>query len=366
MKKTIDYSLLVSVIAITLFGAYMILSATYYLDIFDESNNPLSSFINDFEKIALGFVVMVVAIFFNAKVIKKLSPILMLASIVFLVLTLALGKELNGAKRWLDVGAFMFATSELAKLAAILYFAKIFENIKKSTDHYQWALISVLIFGGTTTGLILIQPDLSTAFVYASIIGAMLLVAGGNIKHILMLVLIGGVLVSFVIISEPYRLARFKAFFTDDTELIGTQAQANQSLMAIAEGGVAGVGAGDAYQTKNAQSQAGSDMIFATVAETTGFIGSVSLIITYIFMLWRLTRIAISAESLYAALVTVGVLTMIGLQALIHLAYSTKLIPITGITLPFVSSGGTSIIILLGAIGIVLNFSSNPKGLGSR
>lgn len=366
MKKTIDYGLLVSVIAITLFGAYMVLSATYYLNIFDESNNPLSSFLNDFEKIAIGFAVMVVAIFFKAKLIKKLSPVLMLTSIVFLVLTLVFGRYINGARRWLDLGVFMFATSELAKFAAILYFAKIFENMNKSSDSYQWAWINMFIFGGVSAGLIAIQPDLSTAFIYCAIIGSMLFVAGAKLKHLIMLVLIGGMLVAAAVAAEPYRIDRFVAFFSENTELEGDEAQANQSLMAIAEGKSFGVGAGEAYQTKNAQSQAESDMIFATVAETTGFMGSVALITTYLFMLWRLTKIAVTSESKYASLVTTGVLTMIGLQAVVHLLYTTKLMPVTGIPLPFVSSGGTSIIILLGVVGVVLNFSSNPKGLGSR
>lgn len=362
-KNTIDYALLLITIAITFFGIYMVLSATFYSNIFDESNNPLISFLSDFKKLFVAIAFMIVAIFFNFKLIKKLSPFIMLASIVMLVLTLAIGPNINGSNRWLMFGDFSFATAEFAKLAAILYFARVLENIQKNDAEYQRSWINVIVFGGMTVVLIFVQPDLSTTFIYCLIIGMMLVTAGAKFKHLLLVVLIGSMLLAAAIYAEPYRRARIMGLLTEDTDLVGGSAQANQSLLSVAEGNIFGVGAGKAFQTKNAMSQAESDFIFATVAETTGFFGCVLLITAYTFMLWRIFRAALITDSKYASLIMIGVGTMVGFQALIHMLVNVKMIPVTGVTLPLVSSGGTSILILLTSIGLVLNLTAHPDGV---
>jgi|LGVF01.1.fsa_nt_gb cell division protein FtsW len=362
-KDTIDYALLLITIAITFFGIYMVLSATYYNSIFDESNSPLTSFISDFKKLFIALAAMVFFIFFKVKTLKKLSPFIMFASIVMLVLTKAIGPYINGSNRWLMFGSFSFATAEFAKLATILYFARVLENINKSYEHYQRAWLNILLFGGASAGLIMIQPDLSTTFVYCAIVGAMLLISGAKWKHLIILMLIGAMVMVGAVFSESYRFERLTGLQSEDTDMLGDEAQVNMSLMSIASGEVFGVGAGRAYQTKNAMSQAESDFIFATVAETTGFFGCVLLITGYVFMLWRIFRAAMLTDSKYAALVISAVGTMIGIQALIHMMVNTKIFPATGVTLPLVSSGGTSVLIILSSIGIVLNLTAHPDDI---
>ncbi|MCH4890220.1 hypothetical protein EZV73_21745 [Acidaminobacter sp. JC074] len=362
-KDTIDYALLLITIAITFFGIYMVLSATYYNSMFDESNSPLTSFLSDFRKLFIALGALVFFIFFKVKIIKKLSPAIMMGSILLLLLTKIIGPNLNGANRWLMIGSFSFATAEFAKLASILYFAKILENFTSSDRKYQNAWINILLFGGVSAFLIVIQPDLSSAIIYCLILGVMMFTAGAKFRHLVVLVLIGAMLIGVAIISTPYRLERITGLGSEHTDLTGDEAQANQALMSIAEGEVFGVGAGRAFQTKNAMSQAESDFIFATVAETTGFFGCVLLITGYMFMLWRIFRASLLTESRYASLVMTGVGTMIGVQALIHMLVNVKLFPVTGVTLPLVSSGGTSILILLSSLGIVLNLSAHPDGV---
>ncbi|MBN2795479.1 MAG: FtsW/RodA/SpoVE family cell cycle protein [Clostridia bacterium] len=363
VKKTIDYSLLVIVIAISLFGTYMILSATYYADIFDASNNPLISFIDAFKETAIGLVAMIVAIFIDMKFIKKMAPLLLFLTMGFLMATLFFGTSINGSTRWLRIGPISFAPSEIAKIVAILYFPRVLMHMKKSEEAYQKSWVNVMLFGGITAALIFLQKDLSTMFVYAVILGSLIFVSGAKWKHIIIVFLIGAMLVTAAIVKEPFRLERIRLMFSDDFTLEGDVAQANQSLMAIANGEIIGVGPGRAYQTKNGHSQSESDFIFSTVAETTGFLGSTLLILGYVLMLWRLARISVLSKSTYSALVTTGIMAMIGAQASIHLMVTTKLMPVTGITLPLVSSGGTSTVILLGSIGLALNLSSNPEGL---
>lgn len=364
LTNRIDYSLLVVVIIITFFGIYMILSATYYSNIFGVSNNPLIDFMSDLKKIAIGLAVMIVAIFFKAKLIKRFSPALMIVSIIFLILTLFIGKEINYAKRWIYFGSYSLATSELAKFASILYFAKILENMKKNAYHYKRAMLNVIVFASISIFLIVLQPDFSTAVLYGLILGTMLLVAGMKWKHIGILMLVGSILAASLIYIAPYRWKRFTETYTkSDFEYQGDVAQVNKSLLSIAEGKFFGVGPGKAYQTKNGIPQAESDFIFSTIAETTGFLGSILLISAYIFLLWRMYRIALLTTSFYASLVTVGFASMVGFQAVIQLLYTTKLLPVTGIPLPFISSGGTSTILMLAGVGIVLNFSSLPEGI---
>lgn len=363
LTTTIDYSLLIIVIIITFFGMYMVLSATFYSNIFDESSNPLLDFISDFKKIFIGLFAMIVAIYVKAKWIKKAAPLLMFISIALLILTLIIGTKINGATRWIYFGSSSFATSELAKIAAIFYFAGVFEHMTKSEKAYKRAWYNVIIFAGVSVILILVQPDYSTTIVYCLIVGAMMFVAGAKWKHLFLVLVIGGMLGTGLILAEPYRLERFAQLKSSDTDYIGDAAQANKSLLSIAEGGIFGVGPGRAYQTKNAIPQAESDFIFATIAETTGYLGSTILIGAYVFLLWRLVKISLASSSGYAALVSMGLTVMIGMQTSIHLLYTTKLFPVTGIPLPFISSGGTSTILLLASIGVVLNFSSNPEGI---
>lgn len=362
-KDTIDYALLLITIAITFFGIYMVLSATYYTSMFDESNSPLTSFLSDFKKLFVALGAMVFFIFFKVKTLKKLSPVIMIVSIVMLVLTKLIGPNLNGANRWLMFGSFSFATAEFAKLASILYFARILEDINKSYDHYQRAWLNIMLFGGVSAILIAWQPDLSTMIVYCMLLGVMLFVAGAKWRHLLVVVVIGLMIIIISIFNTPYRMERITGLGSEDTVMTGDEAQANKALMSIAAGQIRGVGAGKAYQTKTAMSQAESDFIFATVAETTGFIGCVLLITGYIFMLWRIFRVAILTDSKYASIVVTAVGAMIGFQALIHMLVNTKVFPVTGITLPLVSSGGTSVLILLSSLGIVLNLSAHPDGV---
>ncbi len=362
-KDTVDYALLLITIAITFFGIYMVLSATYYNSMFDESNSPLTSFLSDFKKLFIALGALVFFIFFKVKILKKMSPVIMLGSIILLLLTKIIGPNLNGANRWLMFGTFSFATAEFAKLASILYFARILECFTSSDSKYQSGWINVLLFGGISAVLILIQPDLSSTVIYCMILGVMLFTSGAKFRHLLILVVIGVMLIAGAILSTPYRVERLTGLGSEHTDLSGDEAQANQALMSIAEGEVFGVGAGRAFQTKNAMSQAESDFIFATVAETTGFFGCVLLITGYMFMLWRIFRAALLTESRYASLVIIGVGTMIGVQALIHMLVNVKLFPVTGVTLPLVSSGGTSILILLSSLGIVLNLTAHPDGV---
>lgn len=363
MKKVIDYPLFIITIALTFFGIFMILSATYYANINGISENPLVTFNGAVKEAAIGIAFMIFTMFFKAKWLKDLSPYLLLFSVGLLIATLFIGIERGSAKRWLAISTYSFATAEFAKVASIFYFARVLSKINNSDKAYKNAWINLGIFGSLSAFLILKQPDLGTTFVYCSIIGIMLFVSGAKIRHILILVLCGVLIFLIAIKTSGYRSYRLDLLLNNEITLEGGGAQATQSKLSIAEGELFGVGVGRAYQTKNAMSQSESDYIFANIAETTGFLGSVVLMFAYVFFLWRCIIIALKAETAYASLVVVGVVSMVMLQALLHLSVNVGFMPPTGMILPFISSGGTSVVMLLGSVGVVLNLSSNPQGL---
>ncbi len=363
MKKSIDYPLFIVTIALTFFGIYMILSSTYYSNIFDVSNNPLITFFSVLKEVGLGLVLMTLAIFFPLKWIKRMTPTIMILALILLIITLLIGGRTNGATRWIFIRGMSVSTAEIAKLASILFFAQAFSNMKKNKDQYFLVWKKAVVFAGITVLLIMKQPDISTAFIYCFIVGIMLFIAGAKLRHLFILVLTGLLIFYIAVISEDYRMDRFVTLSSESSELTGNAAQVNQSLMSIAEGGLLGVGPGQAYQSKNAMSQIESDFIFANIAETTGFIGSIFLMSAYVFFIWRCAVIALKSKTMYASLIASGVAGMVGAQAILHLLVTTKLGPPTGMTLPFISSGGTSVLILLISVGIVLNISMYGENL---
>lgn len=360
-SKTIDYSLLIITIAITLFGVYMVISATYYKNITSGEFHGMIDFLPTLKKIGIGVAMMVFCIFFKMKYIKKLSPLIMLIALVLLILTLVLGDELNGSSRWLRFGTFSFATAEFAKVAAILYFARILENINKSKKNYLYATVNIFLLTAVFSLLIIKQPDLSTTVVFAVVVITLLFSAGFRLKHLAILFLIAIIFGATAIILEPYRMARFDTLLSSDVDFTGNNAQPNQAQLSVASGEVFGLGAGNAYQTKNSMSQADSDFIFATVTEVTGFFGSTLLITGYMFMVFRIFKNAFLTTSRYGYLVMIAIGSMIAFQAMIHMYVNVKIFPVTGVTLPLVSAGGTSVMMLLASIGLVLNLSTHPE-----
>lgn len=365
MKKLIDYQLFLVTIALTFFGSYMILTATYYKNITSVSKNPLSTFLNSSKFIILGIIVMVIIIFIGHIVNKKISLMIMILSIALLFFTILQpdSAAINGAKRWIEIFDIQFTTSEVAKISSILFFGHVMSNINKSRNEYNRVWTIVMIFAGLSGLFIVLQPDTSTAFAYCMIIGSMLFISGAKFKHLALLIIIGALAFTIYTSRGGYTSERFDILHSDNTVLLGDSAQVNRSLMSIAEGGIFGVGARDAYQTKMAMPQADSDFIFASVVESTGLLGAVLLMSGYIFFIYRCIVIAMNAKDMYGTLVATGVATMIGTQAGIHILVATKTIPPTGMSLPFISTGGTSVIILLASVGFVLNISTHSKQL---
>ncbi len=313
----------------------------------------------------LGILAMIVMTNFDYRKLKKLSPMIMLGALVLLVAVLipGIGKSLNGARRWLNIPGVSLQPSELMKIAVIIFFAaKLSEEKEENLRKFKTGLMPYLILLGIIAVLMMLEPHFSGTIVILGVGVIMLLVAGVNIWHFVGLGSLGIPVVAYVIIKEPYRLKRIVSFLDPMSNKLDGGWQIVQSLYAIGSGGIFGLGLGLSRQKFLYIPEPQNDFIFAIVCEELGLIGAVIVMALFICLIWRGIKIALEAADAFGCLLTVGIIALIAVQMLINIAVVTSSVPVTGMPLPFFSAGGTSMTVLLAALGIVLNVSKYKKG----
>jgi cell division protein FtsW len=291
------------------------------------------------------------------------AKVLLIFCFVLLVLVLipGIGMVRNGSRSWIGVGAFSIQPSEFMKLAMIAFLAKFLsENQKKITSFKQGLLPSLtLVF--TAFGMIMLQPDLGTGTVMVGTCIAMIFVAGARISHFVGLGLLGIAGFAALVLSAPYRIKRITSFLNPWEDPLGSGFQMIQSLYAIGPGGLFGLGLGQSRQKFFYLPEPQTDFIFAILAEELGFIGGSLVLLLFSLLLWRGVRVALGAPDLYGSFLAIGIISMIAIQVMINIGVVTGLMPVTGITLPFLSYGGSSLTLMLMAIGVLLNISRYSK-----
>ncbi len=353
-KHAPDYWILIFAVALTAFGILMIQSASFY-----STMNSSGAYYYASKQLRNALVGLVALIFFwnfNYRNLQKAHIIVYVISFALLLLVLVAGTNIYGAQRWLVIAGFSIQPSDIAKLSIVLTLASIFSKDHKRITKMSYISLAVLL---TAVFLILImlQPNLSTTLCIAAIAVAMLFTAGLHWAYLAAAgagTVAGGVA---LILSAPYRMERLKAFWDPWADPLGSGYQLIQSLYAIGSGGLTGVGIGQSRQKYLYIPFAESDFIFAIVAEEIGFIGSILLFAAFMILIWRGILTAQRSRDPFAALVATGITCMIAIQTLINLCVVTGAIPPTGIPLPFISYGGTSLIIMLGSVGILMNIS---------
>lgn len=294
---------------------------------------------------------------------KKISFPIFAASIFALILVFipGIGNRIYGASRWIQLGSFSFQPSEMLKLSLILYLAAWLENrVERVKDFYE----GLLPFGAIValvSFLLIKQPDVGTLGVVILISMSIYFVSGARLSHI---ALMGGTGVFFLYLLvkfESYRMNRFLVFLHPELDPRGIGYQINQALLAIGSGGIFGVGLGHSLQKFNYLPEPVGDSIFAIVGEELGFFGASFLVVLFLVLAFYGLRVAKTAPDRFSRLVAVGIVSWIVFQAFINMAAISGLIPLTGIPLPFVSYGGTSILFLMAAMGILLNISKYSK-----
>ncbi|HWP49707.1 MAG TPA: putative lipid II flippase FtsW [Candidatus Limnocylindrales bacterium] len=285
-------------------------------------------------------------------------PFLTLA-FTLLVLTLfsSLGVVLNNARRWLSIGPVLFQPSEFAKLALILYFSHVLSKKQEKIKSFSKTFLPGLIILGLFFGLIFKQPDLGTSINLVIIILGLFFVAGIPLRYILGLFLIAGPGLGFLIWRVPYQRERLLAFLNPWKDSMDSGYQLIQSLIALGNGGISGVGLGQGHQKLFYLPEPYADFIFATIGEELGLLGSFLILGLFGILIWRGIRIALQAPDLFGMLMAIGLTLLIGTQFLINLGVVTGLLPTKGLPLPFISYGGSSLLVCSTSVGILLSIS---------
>jgi len=279
-------------------------------------------------------------------------------TIALLILVL-LGDKTLGARRWLTIAGFSLQPSELAKITYAAYISDVFLNPKTAFKEF-------LVASAVVMGLVMLQPDLGTTMVLGGVGMTIFWVAGAQLKQFLGLIGVGVMGVLGLIISSPYRLNRLTTFLNADADPLGTSYHVRQILLAVGSGGWFGLGLGQSRQKYAYLPEVAADSIFAVIAEELGFIGAGLLVVILTLFFIRGIRIAARAVNPYAKLFGTGLITSLAIQAFVNLAAMVAIVPLTGIPLPLISYGGSSLVVSLLAIGILLNISRDPQAYQQR
>ncbi|MGJ9381318.1 stage V sporulation protein E [Salipaludibacillus neizhouensis] len=309
--------------------------------------------------VALGFVSMFLMTQIDYWRWRDLSKAALWVCFLLLLIVLIPGVGLvrGGAQSWLGIGAFSIQPSEFMKLAMILFLASYISVNQKFIVTWKKGLIPTLALLFLAFGLIMLQPDLGTGAVMILTSVLMIFIAGARISHFVILGCIGIVGFIGLIASAPYRIQRITSFLNPWEDPLGGGFQIIQSLYAIAPGGLLGLGFGESRQKYFYLPEPQTDFIFAILTEELGFIGGGFVLICFAVLLWRGIRIALYAPDLFGTLFAAGITAMIAFQVMINVSVVIGLMPVTGITLPLMSYGGSSLTIMLTTIGILLNIS---------
>lgn len=355
-RKGIDPWLLSAAFALTVIGLIVIYDASI-VTAFRDFGDKFHFIKNQAVWAILGFISLTFFSFFNYHKLLKISRIFLFASIFALILVLIphVGTQILGARRWINIGSFTFQPSEFAKLAVVFYATYIiskFQTFKMTiADTFLVYFLPILI----VTALVIVQPDLGTALIFFAITIVIYFVGEAPIWHFLLTIPVAVLSAIIALFTHPYRLERIKAFIDPTYDPQGASYQINQIIIALSSGGFLGVGPGSSRSKFEFIPEVHSDAIFAVITEEVGFVGAVFLISLFLFLITRAIKIAQNAPDFDGRVLAGGLSALLAVQIILNLSAIVALIPLTGIPLPFISYGGSSLFVTLTAIGILTN-----------
>lgn len=313
--------------------------------------------------VLIGLAISGIFFVYDYKKLKNYGFAALVASFILLILVFipGLGADYGKAHNWINIFGFSLQPAEFVKLSFLIYLASWLELKKDKLSLWKESFIPFLFILGAIAALMLMQPDLGSFLIIAGMAFFVYFLAGCPWKHIIITLLAGLILVSAVVVLKSNKMERIDCYLHPSYDTQGTCYQVNQALIAVGSGGFFGLGFGESRQKSMYLPEVWSDSIFAVVAEEFGFLGSVILLLLYFALFYRGILIARRAPDFFGRLIAGGISFWIFFQAFINLGGAINLIPLTGVPLPFFSSGGTSIMILLTAIGILLNISRQQK-----
>lgn len=355
-----DYNLLFILIFLLCFGLVMLYSSSSYTaaNTYGDSAYFLKRQIRN---MLVGLVPMIILAVIDYRKWKKFGRMIYLISFTMCILVLipGVGVNHNGSSRWLGFGSLSFQPSELAKISVILFLAALLERMTKMIST-GWGLFKVFLVLLPLVGVVAYQ-NLSTAIIIFAIAVCMIFVASSKYMHFVVVGVAGVLLGVFFIAAAGYRVGRITAWLHPEEASSDDVYQTMQGLYAIGSGKLFGKGLGESIQKMGNVPENENDMIFSIICEELGLFGAVCVILLYILLLWRMMVIANNAADLYGALLVSGIMSHIAIQVILNIAVVTNSMPNTGVTLPFISYGGTSIVFLMAEMGLALSVSKGIR-----
>ena len=354
-----DFALTALVMMLVIFGVIMVFSASYYYAISKEGT-PYYYLIRDIIWAVVGTAAMMfMAVFDYHKTQKMAIPVLGVVIVLLLLVFTPLGVTINNATRWIGVGGATIMPGELAKPACILFVAAWLSHPRHSIRSFVRGVLPPLLVAGVAGVLIAMQPSTTTAATLIIIVFGMMFIAGMSWAYVGGAFGLAVAAFAALIVTDDsgYRMKRILSFTDPFADPQGTGYQVVQSLLALGSGGLTGVGLGKSMQKTLYLPEPQNDFILAIIGEELGFIGLLILLIVYLLLIWRCIHIALNAPDMFGTLLASGITIMLGVQVVLNVMIVTSLMPPTGISLPFVSWGGNSLLVFMGSMGVMLNIS---------
>ncbi len=360
IRKRIDPVIFFVSLGLVAFGVVMVFSASHILAL-DRYGDAFYFVKRHVIWAVLGFACMLVISQMDHQYLRKIAYPLLIASVIALLLVFApgIGKEAGGARRWLMLGPVSFQPAEAAKVGLVIFLAHFLALKGERLNHWLFGFLPPVGFAGIILVLMLIQPDLGTATLTAAVVGVMLYLAGARLPHLGVCALATGSVLAGMVVFAPWRMKRIFAFWDPFAAAKGTGYQLIQSLLAIARGGLPGLGLGEGKQKLFYLPEPHTDFIYAVVGEELGLIGALCVAAAFMILLWRGFQIAARCEDFFSALLAAGVAFLVTAQGFLNMAVATGLLPTTGIPLPLISLGGSSLVLTLISLGVLISIESS-------
>lgn len=362
MKKSkiklgsMDFVLVTVILLLVAIGVVMVFDASTYITGHAEKPDYTFFFRKQLLWVVISTIAMIVIQRIDYHKLKKYTGHIMILTTILLIAVFFF-PERNGAKRWISLGFASFQPSEIAKYAVVLFMARSMERKGERVKKFTEGILPYLLVSGFYAGLVLKEKNLSIASVIMFVTVIMMFCSGARLGQLFMLLPPLGVVGAYFIKSEAYRLKRFVSFLDPFKDKQNTGYQLSQSLLALGSGGILGVGFGKSRQKAGYLPEPQTDFIFAVIGEELGLVGCVFIIILFLILIWRGIKISMNSKDVYGNLLAIGITSVIGIQAIINIAVVTGSMPVTGVPLPFISYGGSSLLFNMMAMGVLLNIS---------
>ncbi|MCL2671262.1 MAG: putative lipid II flippase FtsW [Clostridiales bacterium] len=362
----IDFSILLAVTLLCAFGLVMVFSASYYYAQRTRTTNydPYFFLSKQVVFLIIGYFVMLVLSRMDYKIIQRVHWPIYLVSVLLLILVLFIGVELNGGRRWILIAGVQIQPSEIAKFGMMIFMCAFMSKNRGKMHEFRGGMLPMLFVIGAVAGLVILQPNMSMAVIIAMIGVILLFLGGADFKQLVILGIVGLGLVLILAFSEGYRAERMGNFMDPFEDPQGSGYQLIQSFYALGSGGWFGKGLNNSFQKLLYMTYGESDFIFPILVEEFGLMGGLTVIFGYTWIFARGMRAALRVRDRFGSLLAAGISIVLGVQVFINIAVITGLMPTTGQALPFISAGGTSMLVFMASMGVLLNITRDAEAYG--